>query len=199
MSFEQSTPCSANSERIGLSTDNSNKVFLTSQTDALIESCLGGVFLYFVGWFRVGCGCLEFRRLVLTDYGEMVGLWCLAGLPFKPRGRDSREHVAAQMRVEPDFFVGAFDGGRLVGVAVMSSDLRRGWINRLAVDPEVRRRGVAKALVLECERVLRVHGLRLFCALIENSNVASKKLFRSCGYVEHEDITYFSKRESDDV
>jgi ribosomal protein S18 acetylase RimI-like enzyme len=129
----------------------------------------------------------------------MVRLWRLAGLPFKPRGRDSRENVAAQMRVEPDFFVGGFVSGRLVGVAVMSSDLRRGWINRLAVDQGFRRRGVAKALVFECERVLRAHGLRLFCALIEDANVASKKLFRSCGYVEHEDITYFSKRESDDV
>jgi ribosomal protein S18 acetylase RimI-like enzyme len=151
------------------------------------------------GWFRGGCGCLEFRRLVLDDYDEMVRLWCSAGLPFKPRGRDSLESVAVQMGIEPDFFVGTFDGGRMVGVAVMSSDMRRGWINRLAVDPASRRRGVAKALVHECERVLKTHGLRLFCALIEDSNVASKKLFKSCGYIEHEDIKYFSKRESDDV
>jgi ribosomal protein S18 acetylase RimI-like enzyme len=103
------------------------------------------------------------------------------------------------MEVEPEFFVGTFDDGRLVGVAVMSSDMRRGWINRLAVDPESRRRGIAEALVYECEMVLKVHGLRLFCALIEDSNVASKKLFKSCGYVEHEGIKYFSKRENDAV
>jgi ribosomal protein S18 acetylase RimI-like enzyme len=137
--------------------------------------------------------------LVLDDYDEMVKLWLLACLPFKPKGRDSRDSVAVQMGVEPDFFVGAFDDGRLVGVAVMSSDMRRGWINRLAVDPESRRRGVGKALVYECERVLQVHGLRLFCALIEDSNFASKKLFKSCGYVEHEDIKYFSKRENNAV
>jgi len=151
-----------------------------------------------VVWYLEGV-LLEFRRLVSDDYEEMVRLWRLAGLPFKPRGRDSRENVAAQMRVEPDFFVGVFDGDRMVGLAVMSSDLRRGWINRLAVDPSFRRRGVAKALILECERVLRTHGLRLFCALVDDANVASKKLFKSCGYVEHEDIKYFSKRESDDV
>ena len=120
-------------------------------------------------------------------------------MPFKPRGRDGRKSVAMQMKVEPDFFVGAFDGGRMVGVAIISSDMRRGWINRLAVDPESRRRGVGKTLVCECERVLKAHGLRLFCALIDDSNVASKKLFKACGYVEHEDIKYFSKRENDDV
>ena len=107
--------------------------------------------------------------------------------------------IAVQMRVEPDFFVRAFDDGRMVGVAVMSSDMRGGWIKRLASDLESRRRGVAKALVYECERLLKVHDLRLFCALIEDSNVASKKLFKSCGYVEHEDIQYFNKRENDDV
>ena len=120
-------------------------------------------------------------------------------MPFKPRGRDSRGSVAVQMGVEPDSFVGAFDDGRLIGVAVMSSDMRRGWINRLVVDPKSRRRGVAKALVQKCERVLKGHGLKLFCVLIEDSNVASKKLFKSCGYVEHEDIKYFSKRENDYV
>ncbi len=146
-----------------------------------------------------GCGWLELRGLVLDDYDGMVELWRRAGLPFKSGGRDSWENVGAQMNAEPDFFVGAFEGGRLVGVAVMSSDLRRGWINRLAVDPGFRRRGIAKVLVHECERVMQKHGLRLFCALIDDSNVASKILFRSCGYVEHEDITYFSKRESDEV
>lgn len=39
--------------------------------------------------------------------------------------------------------------------------------------------------------------MKIICALIEDSNKASKKLFRKCGYVEHRDIIYFSK--SDEV
>jgi ribosomal protein S18 acetylase RimI-like enzyme len=142
---------------------------------------------------------MEIRKLTIDQYEELVNLWRRAGLPFKPKGRDSKEAIARQMNANPEFFLGAFENGRLVGAVIVSSDGRKGWINRLAVDPDFRRRGVASTLVAEAERVLRKHGIRIFCALIEDGNEASKRLFKKCGYVEHHDIIYFSKRESNDV
>jgi len=142
---------------------------------------------------------MEIRKLTPADYNELVSLWSRANLPFKPRGRDCRQAIAAQINASPDFFLGAFEGRRLVGTAVLSSDMRRGWINRLAVDPDYRRQGVAKALIEESEKTLRNHGLKIFCSLIEGSNKASKSLFKKCGYSEHIDISYFSKRDSDAV
>jgi ribosomal protein S18 acetylase RimI-like enzyme len=142
---------------------------------------------------------MEIRRLQVEDYPRLVELWSKAGLPFKPKGRDSPQAIAKQMKENPDFFIGAFENGKLIGAVIASSDGRKGWINRLAVDPEYRRRGIAKALIAEAEKALRQKGLKIFCALIEDSNKASKELFRKCGYVEHRDIIYFSKRESDEV
>jgi ribosomal protein S18 acetylase RimI-like enzyme len=142
---------------------------------------------------------MEIRRLAISDYDRMIGLWSRASLPSRPKGRDSKEAITAEIEANPDFFLGAIEKGRLIGVAIVSSDLRKGWINRLAVDPDCRNRGVAKALIAECEKTLRNRGLRLFCALIEDSNVASISLFKKCGYVEHHDILYLSKRDSDDV
>lgn len=78
---------------------------------------------------------MRIRRLTIADYEAMTELWVKAGLPFKPRGRDSRETIAAQMIANPQFFLGAFEGSQLIGVVVLSSDLRKGWINRLAADP----------------------------------------------------------------
>jgi ribosomal protein S18 acetylase RimI-like enzyme len=101
------------------------------------------------------------------------------------------------MSANPDFFLGAFEGRHLIGTAVLSSDMRKGWINRLAVDPDFRRRGVAKALIEASEKTLKRHGLKIFCGLIEGSNKSSKALFRNCGYSEYTDISYFSKRDSD--
>jgi ribosomal protein S18 acetylase RimI-like enzyme len=142
---------------------------------------------------------MEIRKLNIDDYQTLVTLWMRAGLPFKPNGRDSPQSIAKQLEANPDFFIGAFENGKLIGAVIASSDVRKGWINRLAVDPDYRRRGIAKVLVAEAEKVLRQRGIRIFCALIEDSNIASKELFKKCGYVEHRDIIYFSKRDSGEI
>jgi len=142
---------------------------------------------------------MEIRKLTINDYEEITRLWSRAGLPFKPKGRDSKEEIAVQMKASPEFFLGAFEDDSLVGTVVLSCDTRKGWINRLATDPAYRRRGIAKALIAESEKILRKKGFGIFCVLIEDYNVASMELFKKCGYVEHRDIIYFSKRDSTDV
>jgi ribosomal protein S18 acetylase RimI-like enzyme len=142
---------------------------------------------------------MEIRKLAICDYEKMVDLWKRAGLHFKQKGRDSKEAIEAQMAATPQFFLGAFENSCLIGVAVLSFDLRRGWINRLAVDLKYRRRGVARALIAESEKVLRKAGACVLSVHVEDWNVASQKLFKKCGYVEHRDVIYFSKRDSDEV
>jgi ribosomal protein S18 acetylase RimI-like enzyme len=143
---------------------------------------------------------MDIRRLTISDYERIVELWSKAKLPFKPEGRDGKEAMADQIGANPDFFLGAYEDNDLIGVAILTCEGdRKGWINRLAVDPDHRHRGVAKTMITECERILRRRGIRLFCALIENDNVVSKDLFKKCGYVEHHDIVYFSKRDSDEI
>lgn len=142
---------------------------------------------------------MKIHSLKIDDYEEMVKLWSNAGLPFRPGVRDSREAIAAEMNANPEFFLGAFENTSLVGTVIISCDGRKGWINRLAVHPDYRRLSIAKALIAESERILKKRGIRIFCALIENDNVVSKNLIKKCGYAEHHDIVYFSKRESDDV
>jgi len=142
---------------------------------------------------------MEIRKLAINDYEEIIKLWSRARLPYKPKGRDSKEAIAGQMKANPEFFLGAFEDNRLVGMVIISCDMRKGWINRLAVDPDYRNRGIATALIAESEKILRKHGIRIFCALIEDYNAVSRELFKECGYVEHRDIIYFSKRDSNEV
>jgi ribosomal protein S18 acetylase RimI-like enzyme len=142
---------------------------------------------------------MEIRKLTISDYEEIIKFWSRARLPYKPKGRDSKEAIAAQMKANPEFFLGAFEDNLLVGMVIISCDMRKGWINRLAVDPDYRNCGIATALIAESEKILRKHGIRIFCALIEDYNTVSKELFKECGYVEHRDIIYFSKRDSNEV
>ncbi len=142
---------------------------------------------------------MKIRRLTIADHRELIKLWERAKLPIKARGRDSRTHIARELRCNPDFFIGAFDGALLAGAIIASHDGRKGWLNRIAVDPDYRGRGIAKLLTTAGERALRRHGIRIFGLLIHVRNRASLSLARRMGYVEHDDIAYLTKRDGEHI
>jgi ribosomal protein S18 acetylase RimI-like enzyme len=142
---------------------------------------------------------MKIRTLAVGDYPELIKLWERAKLPCKLRGRDSRAHIAKEMAGHPGFFLGAFDRGLLVGAVIASHDGRKGWLNRVAVDPDYRGQGIAQLLTTAGERTLRRHGIKIFGLLIHSYNTASLALARKMGYQPHGDIVYLTKRDSDQV
>ncbi len=120
-------------------------------------------------------------------------------MTYRPNGRDSKLAIVVQMSRDPELFLGAFEKGKLVGSTIASFDGRRGWINRLAVVPEARRRGIGRQLIERAEKLLRQRGAMIIGANIERENAASLKLFESSGYKIHHDIYYVSKRDREDV
>jgi ribosomal protein S18 acetylase RimI-like enzyme len=144
---------------------------------------------------------VDIRRLELDDYDELIALWQRAGLhSLRPGGRDSRAALAKQLASGVQTVLGLEVDGQLVAAVVATHDSRKGWINRLVVDPEHRRRGYAQRLIEETEQVLRDQGMHVIAALIEGDNSASLALFRQAGYVEvDKNMHYLSKRDSGDV
>jgi len=137
---------------------------------------------------------LKIRTARGEDYDAIIALWQRAGLPYEPEGRDSRVAIARQIeRSGHLIFAAEDDEGGLIGVVFGSHDGRKGWINRLAVDPAHRRRGLAQRLVTTAEEALRHEGLSIVTALIEDYNSASMALFKRLGYAERRDIVYFRK------
>jgi RimJ/RimL family protein N-acetyltransferase len=136
------------------------------------------------------------RPLTIEDYEEMITLWEKAELSHRPKGRDAREEVESQLKRDDLRILGMFDGERLIGTILCSSDGRRGWINRLAVDPHYRGKGLSQKLIEACENFLRGLGLKVLAALIEDYNEASIAAFKKAGYLYGQDIMYFSKRSS---
>ena len=144
---------------------------------------------------------LTIRRLCLDDYDALLALWQRAGLhSIKPQGRDSRDSIARQLASGVQTILGLEVGGRLAGAVVATHDSRKGWINRLATDPDLRRRGYAARLIAAAEEVLREQGMHVIAALVESDNTASLALFQKTGYVEIDSgIHYLTKRDSDDT
>ncbi|OGS56383.1 MAG: hypothetical protein A3K60_08585 [Euryarchaeota archaeon RBG_19FT_COMBO_56_21] len=140
-------------------------------------------------------GKLLIRPLTAAEIPEMIEVWKASGLPYKPKGRDSLKNLKTQWNHDKELFLGAFSEAKLVGVVLASDDGRRAWINRLAVIPDARRLGVALALVVRAEKVMRSRGRRLFCVQIEEGNGDSTRFFEEAGYKREDEIFYFTKRE----
>jgi len=139
---------------------------------------------------------MHIRELTPAAYETVVEIWTVAGLPYRLRGRDARAYFQSEIGRDTAVFLGAEIDETLVGVVLGTHDGRKGWINRLAVVPDHRKRGIGRALALEVERRLNELGIKIVTCLIESDNEASAEFFQSLGYVGHPDITYYSKRQS---
>ncbi|MFP4001893.1 MAG: GNAT family N-acetyltransferase [Thermoplasmata archaeon] len=102
------------------------------------------------------------------------------------------------MDEQPEYWVGAYEDEKLVGIVFGTDDGRKGWINRLAVDEDYRGRDIGRALVEELERKFEEKGFKIWATLIEPDNPEAMDFFE---YLEFEEsgIKYYSKRESEKV
>ena len=146
-------------------------------------------------------GCTEFklRRFTVDDYDALIKLWQLAGLQFKPSGRDRKENLCRELDHGNGIFLIADNNGKIIGSAFGTHDGRKGWINRVAVDPRFQRHGIATRLVRELEEHFEAMGIGIIACLIETWNKESIIFFEKSGYKRHDDIAYFTKRRHPEV
>ena len=142
---------------------------------------------------------MELKTLCPEDYDAIINIWSRAGLPYKPLGRDSKEEIIRQIELDPEMFLGAFVDSQMIGMIMGSYDSRKGWLNRLAVVPEYQGKGIAQSLIEKMETRLKAKGFRIIATMVEEGHEESMALFKKSGYIVHDDITYLTKREDDEV
>ena len=133
------------------------------------------------------------------DYDMLISIWEKSGLPYKPEGRDSREKIEAEVKLDCNSFMFAEYDGKYIGAILVTHDGRKGWINRVAVLPEFRKHGIAGKLVEAGESWLRNRGIGIFACLIEDYNRSSLEAFKRLGYNPFEGVHYLTKREFPEI
>ena len=127
---------------------------------------------------------IEIRPITSDDLPSVRALWSACGL--QPSSSDTDVRLKTVIRNLGNLFLIARLGDDLVGSVMGSFDGRRGWINRLAVHPSARGRGLGESLLCEVETALRMRGCDKVNLLIEPENVAVQDYYARHGYTRDE-------------
>jgi ribosomal protein S18 acetylase RimI-like enzyme len=123
---------------------------------------------------------LTLRTATAADIDEVLGLWTAAGA--HPTTTDDAPSLAALLARDADALLLGEIAGAMVGTLIATWDGWRGNMYRLAVRPEVRRRGIAATLVRAGEHRLRALGCRRVTALVVDVDAGAADFWTRVGY-----------------
>ena len=126
------------------------------------------------------------------DYSSVYTLWQNSGSGIQIRRSDEPEEIRKKLEHDPDLFLVAERGDRIVGTVLGGFDGRRGMMYHLAVAEEERRKGLASDLVSELECRLRAKGCIRYYLLVTPENHDAMRFYEATGW-KHMDIHVFGK------
>ena len=101
------------------------------------------------------------------------------------------DEVLAVIKHSAAPFLVAESEGNIVGTIIGTFDGWRGEVYRLAVAPEVRRRGVARMLVDAAEKWMGEQGCHRITALVEKDHPWATGFWNAAGYQLHESMSRY--------
>jgi ribosomal protein S18 acetylase RimI-like enzyme len=125
------------------------------------------------------------------DLDTIIRLWESidrhTALPDRP------EYLEAFHAFSPDLLLVAEVEGRIEGTVIGGWDGWRANIARLTTRPEVRREGIAMALVREIESRLLAKGARRVYALVDKRSPPAIPFWEAAGYAFNDNILQYSR------
>lgn len=114
-------------------------------------------------------------------FGEVDALWRRV-FPEDPAYSHAAVAIPAKLAVQRDLFLVAMEGERVAGTILAGYDGHRGWLYKLAVDPNARRCGIGTHLVRAAEARLTALGCVKINLQVRLSNQEVAAFWRRLGY-----------------
>lgn len=134
---------------------------------------------------------LQIRPFRPADENAVVELWLackLVGLQNNPR-----KDIARKLRVNPEWFLVGEVDGKIVATCMVGYEGHRGWINYLAAAPERQKRGIARQIMDEAERLLRQAGCPKINLQVRAANAQVIEFYKRIGF-KVDDVVSMGKR-----
>ena len=134
---------------------------------------------------------LTYRSAAAGDTDRIVELWDANGL--SAGGAVDATEIAERLRYDDGFFVVAEVDGWVVACAMGCYDGHRGWMKRVAVDPERQGAGIGQGIVGEVERRFLTAGITQLRLSAWSANERGCAFWERGGWEELPEIRYFTK------
>lgn len=129
---------------------------------------------------------VDLRPATPDDVDALLALWAVAA-ENDARPADTADAVARLLARDAGACLVAELDGRLIGSVIAGWDGWRAHLYRLAVDPAVRRRGIARRLIDAAEDRLVALGATRADAMVLARNTLGHRFWAEVGYVEQEE------------
>jgi len=134
---------------------------------------------------------MNIRQFRSDDEQSVVALWRQCDLVRS--WNDPHRDIQRKLCVRPDLFLVGELEGEIIACVMAGYEGHRGWLNYLAVAPQHQRRGYARAIVKEAERLLRQSGCPKINLQIRTANEGVIEFYRKLGY-SVDDVVSMGKR-----
>ena len=130
------------------------------------------------------------------DKEAVIELWLACNLVV-PQNNPEQD-IERKLHVNPEWFLVGLQGDKIVATCMAGYEGHRGWINYLAVSPQLRRQGIARKMMLAAESRLLAAGCPKINLQVRVSNTDVIEFYKCIGYSDDHVIGLGKRLEPDE-
>lgn len=131
------------------------------------------------------------------DEPQIVQMWNECGLT-RPQNDPARD-IVRKLTVQPELFLVGVVNDRIIASIMAGYEGHRGWLNYLAVYPDMRQKGLGRQMVSAAEKKLGELGCPKINLQVRATNAAAMAFYQKMGYAEDKVVSLGKRLEIDDL
>ncbi|MDE5592799.1 MAG: GNAT family N-acetyltransferase [Clostridiales bacterium] len=136
---------------------------------------------------------MQIRKMTIDDYDDIYSLWMsCTGMGLNSLD-DTKDGIAKFIERNPETCFVATVEEKLVGVIMVGTDGRRGYIYHTAVHPDYRRLGFATELVNTALAAVKRLGIGKVALVVFGKNKGGNEFWERMGFSARQDLVYRNK------